>query len=388
MKTILAQNSDYSAIINFLRQRNFSASQGDIENTKKLQIEIDKIFKKYDLTGNKNLKLQQLKFIIDSGFNQVLNIATKAKEKGQRGSLEFSIPFNDIDAFATKLYNDAIAYSKSTKPEEIGQQIILMLEAEYSDLLLNPVIKENLFNALKTVAKIDFNALPSEKETQQVTVKSKQTQDPARLSERDRLTFFINSANKAAESGDLQKVQVLQFEVEKLFKNQLDMWAGKNPKLKNTYDRLLAHFRELKAFAVKKAKNPKYNELYKFDKSNIGQSPDESVEKLAKKIVDNAKAQLIKSDNLGDLKNRIEIIITTGHRKILENPLLKKLLYDEIKKLTSTPSNVGGIDLNKQASLLKNMIKVANSLENKNYLNEADRLNKILIDLTSIINSR
>jgi hypothetical protein len=82
--------------------------------------------------------------------------------------------------------------------------------------------------------------------------------DKPRLSNRDKVLQAIKDAHEAANAGELQKVQILQGEVDKIFGMQFDMLTGRNPKLKEMYDRILKEFKSMKDLAAKIQKNPNY----------------------------------------------------------------------------------------------------------------------------------
>jgi hypothetical protein len=156
------------------------------------------------------------------------------------------------------------------------------------------------------------------------------------------------------------------------------MLTGRNPKLKEMYDRILKEFKSMKDLAAKIEKNPNYKKPgYKLPYSN-----EDDIVKFATEIVNKAKASVKNPNNLLDLRNRIEIIIQTGHADLLNNPLLKNDLYRNIEKLTT-------INLDKEpVKALNKLNKIIIALEDKNLLDESKQLENIFIKLANSIIGR
>jgi hypothetical protein len=159
------------------------------------------------------------------------------------------------------------------------------------------------------------------------------------------------------------------------------MLTGRNPKLKEMYDRILKEFKSMKDLAAKIQKNPNYK------KPGYKLPYEDDFEKFANEIVNKAKASIQNPNNLLDLRNRIEIIIQTGHADLLNNPLLKNDLYRNIEKITT-------INLDKppaekpSVKALNKLNKIIISFEDNNLINESIELEKIFIKLANSIIGR
>jgi hypothetical protein len=371
-KVVIAQAFDDEIIINYIRRANQASIAGDVSTINQMKSSIDSIFKQFDLTKGKNQKLQFYKNRIDTHFTNITNKAIQRTHSARQIQENYKLPFGgDFDAFAKALYEKA----QALEPNDIKKAISLLLNTEHYDLLLRPVEKNKLFNVLKDTYKVDlFEPLPKNQEL-------KPNSDKPKLSNRDKVLQAIKEAHEAANSGDLQRVQVLQGEVDKIFGMQFDMLTGRNPKLKEMYDRILNEFKNMKDLASKRSKNPNYKKpIYKLPYGD-------DFEKFANEIVNKAKASIQNPNNLLDLRNRIEILIQTGHADLLNNPLLKNDLYRNIEKITT-------INLDKPPAekppvkALNKLNKIIISFEDNNLINESIELEKIFIKLANSIIGR
>jgi hypothetical protein len=371
-KVVIAQTFDDATIINYIRRANQASIVGDVSNINQMKSLIDLIFKQFDLTNGKNQKLQFYKNRIDTHFANITNKAIQRTHSARQIQDDYKLPFGgDFDAFAKALYEKA----QALEPNDIKKAISLLLNTEHYDLLLRSPEKNKLFNVLKDTYKVDlFEPLPKNQEL-------KPNSDKPRLSNRDKVLQAIKDAHEAANAGELQKVQILQGEVDKIFGLQFDMLTGRNPKLKEMYDRILKEFKSMKDLAAKIQKNPNYK------KPGYKLPYEDDFEKFANEIVNKAKASIQNPNNLLDLRNRIEIIIQTGHADLLNNPLLKNDLYRNIEKITT-------INLDKPPAekppvkALNKLNKIIISFEDNNLINESIELEKIFIKLANSIIGR
>lgn len=364
-KVVTAQTFDNIQIINYIRRANEASIVGDVSTIQQMKSLIDSMFKQFDLTGNKNIPLQLQKNRIDTHFANITNKAAQRTESIRQIPEDYRLPFaGNMEEFANALVEKA----KSINPNNFKEAISLLLNTEHYDFLLRYKKEKNqLFNILKEKYQVDlFAPLPKNKPMAS-------NADKPRLSNRDKVLQAIKDAHEAANAGELEKVQVLQGEVDKIFGLQFDMLTGRNPKLKEMYDRILQEFRNMKDLAAKIQKNPNYKKPgYKLPYSN----PDDIV-KFANEIVNKAKASVKNPNNLLDLRNRIEIIIQTGHADLLNNPLLKNDLYRNIEKLTT-------INLDKEpVKALSKLNKIIIALEDKNLYSEADKLDQVFSKLAN-----
>ena len=375
-KVVIAQTFDDTTIINYIRRANQASIVGDLSTINQMKSSIDSIFKQFDLTNGKNQKLQFYKNRIDTHFANITNKAIKRTKSIEPIPEDYRLPYGgDFDTFAKVLYEKA----QALEPNDIKKAISLLLNTEHYDLLIRyPAKKNQLFNILKDTYKVDlFEPLPKNQEL-------KPNSDKPKLSNRDKVLQAIKEAHEAANSGDpksLQRVQVLQGEVDKIFGMQFDMLTGRNPKLKEMYDRILNEFKNMKDLASKRSKNPNYKKpIYKLPYGD-------DFEKFANEIVNKAKASIQNPNNLLDLRNRIEILIQTGHADLLNNPLLKNDLYRNIEKITT-------INLDKPPAekppvkALNKLNKIIISFEDNNLINESIELEKIFIKLANSIIGR
>jgi hypothetical protein len=372
-KVVTAQTFDNIIIINYIRRANQASILGDPETIDQMKSLIDSIFKQFDLTKGKNVKLQLYKNRIDTHFINITNKAIQRTESVRQIPEDYKLPFGgDLDAFANAL----ITKAKAVEPNNIKQSLSLLLNTEHYDFLLRyPKEKNQLFNILKDKYQVDmFEPLLKNKPMAS-------NADKPRLSNRDKVLQAIKDAHEAANAGELQKVQILQGEVDKIFGMQFDMLTGRNPKLKEMYDRILKEFKSMKDLAAKIQKNPNYK------KPGYKLPYEDDFEKFANEIVNKAKASIQNPNNLLDLRNRIEIIIQTGHADLLNNPLLKNDLYRNIEKITT-------INLDKppaekpSVKALNKLNKIIISFEDNNLINESIELEKIFIKLANSIIGR
>jgi hypothetical protein len=374
-KVVTAQTFDNAIIINYIRRANEASILGDARTIDQMKSLIDSIFKQFDLTKGKNVKLQLYKNRIDTHFINITNKAIQRTESVRQIPEDYRLPFGgDFDAFANAL----ITKAKAVEPNNIKQALSLLLNTEHYDFLLRyPKETNQLFNILKDKYQVDmFEPLLKNKPMAS-------NADKPRLSNRDKVLQAIKDAHEAANAGELQKVQILQGEVDKIFGLQFDMLTGRNPKLKEMYDRILKEFKSMKDLAAKIEKNPNYKKPgYKLPYSN-----EDDIVKFATEIVNKAKASIQNPNNLLDLRNRIEIIIQTGHADLLNNPLLKNDLYRNIEKITT-------INLDKPPAekppvkALNKLNKIIISFEDNNLINESIELEKIFIKLANSIIGR
>jgi hypothetical protein len=374
-KVVTAQTFDNAIIINYIRRANEASLLGDARTIDQMKSLIDSIFKQFDLTKGKNVKLQLYKNRIDTHFINITNKAIQRTESVRQIPEDYRLPFGgDFDAFANAL----ITKAKAVEPNNIKQALSLLLNTEHYDFLLRyPKETNQLFNILKDKYQVDmFEPLLKNKPMAS-------NADKPRLSNRDKVLQAIKDAHEAANAGELQKVQILQGEVDKIFGLQFDMLTGRNPKLKEMYDRILKEFKSMKDLAAKIEKNPNYKKPgYKLPYSN-----EDDIVKFATEIVNKAKASIQNPNNLLDLRNRIEIIIQTGHADLLNNPLLKNDLYRNIEKITT-------INLDKPPAekppvkALNKLNKIIISFEDNNLINESIELEKIFIKLANSIIGR
>lgn len=364
-KVVIAQTYDNAIVINYIRRANQASILGDVATINQMKSLIDSIFKQFDLTKGKNVKLQAFKNRIDTHFANITRKAIQRTKSVKNIPEDYRIPFGgDLDAFANSLVEKA----KVVEPNNLKQALSFLLNTEHYDLLLRyPKEKNQLFNIFKDKYNVDmFELLPESKE-------SHTSVDRPKLKGKDKVLQSIKEAHEAANKGDLQLVQKLQAEVDGIFGMQFDMLSGRNPKLKELYDRILKEFRSMKDLAAKIQKNPLYEKPgYKLPYSN----PDDIV-KFANEIVNKAKASVKNPNNLNDLRNRIEIIIQTGHADLLNNPLLKNDLYRNIEKITK-------INLDKEpVKALNKLNKIIIALEDKNLYSEADILDQVFSKLAN-----
>lgn len=364
-KVVTAQTFDNVALINYIKRANQASILGDVATINQMKSLIDSMFKQFDLTGNSNIPLQLKKNRIDIHFANITSKAIKRTKSVKNIPEDYRIPFGgDLNEFANALIEKA----KIIEPNDLKQALSFLLNTEHYDLLLRyPREKNQLFNIFKDKYNVDmFEPLPKTKELPANV-------DKPRLKGKDKVLQSIKEAHEAANSGNLQKVKELQGEVDKIFGMQFDMLSGRNPKLKELYDRILKEFRSMKDLAAKIEKNPLYKKPnYKLPYSN----PDDIV-KFANEIVNKAKASVKNPNNLNDLRNRIEIIIQTGHADLLNNPLLKNDLYRNIEKITT-------INLDKEpVKALNKLNKIIIALEDKNLYSEADKLDQVFSKLAN-----
>ena len=369
-KVVTAQTFDNIQIINYIRRANEASILGDVATINQMKSLIDSMFKQFDLTNENNLKLQFYKNRIDTHFVSITTKAIQSTESARPIPDDYKLPFGgDLEKFANALIEKANALNPNNPKETIS----FILNTDHYDLLIKqPAIKNQLFNILKDTYNVDmFEPLQHDKTL-------KPNADKPRLKGKDKVLQAIKDAHEAANAGELQKVQVLQGEVDKIFGMQFDMLTGRNPKLKETYDRILKEFKSMKDLAAKIQKNPNYKKPgYKLPYSN-----EDDIVKFATEIVNKAKASVKNPNNLLDLRNRIEIIIQTGHADLLNNPLLKNDLYRNIEKLTT-------INLDKEpVKALDKLNKIIIALEDKNLYSEADKLDKVFIKLANAFTCR
>lgn len=369
-KIVTAQTFDNDLIINYIIRANQASILGDVATINQMKSLIDSIFKQFDLTGNKNSALQLKKNRIDTHFANITSKAIQRTKSVKNIPEDYRIPFGgDLETFANALIEKA----KAIEPNNLKQALSFLLNTDHFDLLLRyPREKNQLFNIFKDKYNVDmFEPLPKTKELPA-------NSDKPRLKGKDKVLQSIKEAHEAANKGDLQLVQKLQGEVDAIFGMQFDMLSGRNPKLKELYDRILKEFRSMKDLAAKIQKNPLYQKPgYKLPYSN----PDDIV-KFANEIVNKAKASIKNPNNLLDLRNRIEIIIQTGHADLLNNPLLKNDLYRNIEKITT-------INLDKEpVKALSKLNKIIIALEDKNLYNEADKLDRVFAKLANHLKCR
>ena len=369
-KVVTAQTFDNIQIINYIRRANEASILGDVATINQMKSLIDSMFKQFDLTGDKNISLLLRKNRIDKHFANIINKAIQRTPSVRQIPEDYILPFGgNIEEFANALIEKA----KNINPDNLKEAISFLLNTEHYDFLLRFKKETNqLFNILKDKYQVDmFEPLQKNKPMAS-------NADRPRLSNRDKVLQAIKDAHAAANTGELEKVQVLQGEVDKIFGLQFDMLTGRNPKLKVMYDRILNEFKNMKDLAGKIQKNPNYKKPgYKLPYS----SPND-IEKFATEIVNKAKASIQNPNNLLDLRNRIEIIIQTGHADLLNNPLLKNDLYRNIEKLTT-------INLDKEPiKALNKLNKIIIALEDKNLLDESKQLENIFIKLANNIIGR
>jgi hypothetical protein len=374
-KVVTAQTFDNAIIINYIRRANEASLLGDARTIDQMKSLIDSIFKQFDLTGNKNIPLQSRKNRIDAHFVNIRNKAIQRSKSNLEIKEDYRLPFGgNIEEFANALIEKA----KGVNPNNLKEAISFLLNTEHSDFLrLFKQQTNQLFNIIKDKYQVDmFEPLLKNKPMAS-------NADKPRLSNRDKVLQAIKDAHEAANAGELQKVQILQGEVDKIFGLQFDMLTGRNPKLKEMYDRILKEFKSMKDLAAKIEKNPNYKKpSYKLPYSN-----EDDIVKFATEIVNKAKASIQNPNNLLDLRNRIEIIIQTGHADLLNNPLLKNDLYRNIEKITT-------INLDKPPAekppvkALNKLNKIIISFEDNNLINESIELEKIFIKLANSIIGR
>jgi hypothetical protein len=369
-KVVTAQTFDNIQIINYIRRANEASILGDVATINQMKSLIDSMFKQFDLTNENNLKLQFYKNRIDTHFVSITRKAIQRTESARPIPDDYKLPFGgDLEKFANALIEKANALNPNNPKETIS----FILNTDHYDLLIKqPAIKNQLFNILKDNHNIDmFEPLQHDKAL-------KPNVDKPRLKGKDKVLQAIKDAHEAANAGELQKVQVLQGEVDKIFGMQFDMLTGRNPKLKEMYDRILKEFKSMKGLAAKIQKNPNYKKPgYKLPYIN-----EDDIVKFATEIVNKAKASVKNPNNLLDLRNRIEIIIQTGHADLLNNPLLKNDLYRNIEKLTT-------INLDKEpVKALNKLNKIIIALEDKKLYSEADKLDKVFIKLANAFTCR
>lgn len=367
-KVIISQIFDENRLIELIKTCYSRSLSGDVNGVIAIKEEIESLFKPFDLvTGNR--RLRSLKQRADAATNKFLNDAIQRGSTYRSIPEEYTLPFNgDMLKFAEEL----ISKAKTLFPNDLKKGISFLLNTDHQ-VFLKSYLKEKdeLFRILST--NYNINLYPTEKDQA-----IKPYIDVQSLSSGDKVLYYLKEANAAAKRGDLSGVQSAQKNIEDLFGEQLDMLSGRNPKLKELFNRIIENIKKLKEFARKKARNPNYDERYllpsKYRNFNIDQ--------FAKDIVEKAKLQLKNPDNLEDLRNRIEILLQTGHSDLLKVTLLKYDLYREIEKLTT-------INLDTPGTTAFNKIhRVITALENKNFYKEADQLNKIFIKLASNLNSR
>jgi len=372
-KVVTAQTFDNAIIINYIRRANEASLLGDARTIDQMKSLIDSIFKQFDLTGNKNISLQSRKNRIDAHFVNIRNKAIQRSKSNLEIKEDYRLPFGgNIEEFANALIEKA----KGVNPNNLKEAISFLLNTEHSDFLrLFKQQTNQLFNILKDKYQVDmFEPLLKNKPMAS-------NADKPRLSNRDKVLQAIKDAHEAANAGELQKVQILQGEVDKIFGMQFDMLTGRNPKLKEMYDRILKEFKSMKDLAAKIQKNPNYK------KPGYKLPYEDDFEKFANEIVNKAKASIQNPNNLLDLRNRIEIIIQTGHADLLNNPLLKNDLYRNIEKITT-------INLDKppaekpSVKALNKLNKIIISFEDNNLINESIELEKIFIKLANSIIGR
>jgi len=372
-KVVTAQTFDNAIIINYIRRANEASLLGDARTIDQMKSLIDSIFKQFDLTGNKNIPLQSRKNRIDAHFVNIRNKAIQRSKSNLEIKEDYRLPFGgNIEEFANALIEKA----KGVNPNNLKEAISFLLNTEHSDFLrLFKQQTNQLFNILKDKYQVDmFEPLLKNKPMAS-------NADKPRLSNRDKVLQAIKDAHEAANAGELQKVQILQGEVDKIFGLQFDMLTGRNPKLKEMYDRILKEFKSMKDLAAKIQKNPNYK------KPGYKLPYEDDFEKFANEIVNKAKASIQNPNNLLDLRNRIEIIIQTGHADLLNNPLLKNDLYRNIEKITT-------INLDKppaekpSVKALNKLNKIIISFEDNNLMNESMELEKIFIKLANSIIGR
>jgi len=372
-KVVTAQTFDNIRIINYIRRANQASIAGDESTIIQMKSLIDSIFKQFDLTKGKNVKLQLYKNRIDTHFINITNKAIQRTESVRQIPEDYRLPFGgNIEEFANALIEKA----KGVNPNNLKEAISFLLNTEHSDFLrLFKQQTNQLFNILKDKYQVDmFEPLLKNKPMAS-------NADKPRLSNRDKVLQAIKDAHEAANAGELQKVQILQGEVDKIFGLQFDMLTGRNPKLKEMYDRILKEFKSMKDLAAKIQKNPNYK------KPGYKLPYEDDFEKFANEIVNKAKASIQNPNNLLDLRNRIEIIIQTGHADLLNNPLLKNDLYRNIEKITT-------INLDKppaekpSVKALNKLNKIIISFEDNNLINESIELEKIFIKLANSIIGR
>jgi hypothetical protein len=372
-KVVTAQTFDNAIIINYIRRANEASLLGDARTIDQMKSLIDSIFKQFDLTGNKNIPLQSRKKRIDAHFVNIRNKAIQRSKSNLEIKEDYRLPFGgNIEEFANALIEKA----KGVNPNNLKEAISFLLNTEHSDFLrLFKQQTNQLFNILKDKYQVDmFEPLLKNKPMAS-------NADKPRLSNRDKVLQAIKDAHEAANAGELQKVQILQGEVDKIFGLQFDMLTGRNPKLKEMYDRILKEFKSMKDLAAKIQKNPNYK------KPGYKLPYEDDFEKFANEIVNKAKASIQNPNNLLDLRNRIEIIIQTGHADLLNNPLLKNDLYRNIEKITT-------INLDKPPAekppvkALNKLNKIIISFEDNNLINESIELEKIFIKLANNIIGR
>jgi len=372
-KVVTAQTFDNAIIINYIRRANEASLLGDARTIDQMKSLIDSIFKQFDLTGNKNIPLQSRKNRIDAHFVNIRNKAIQRSKSNLEIKEDYRLPFGgNIEEFANALIEKA----KGVNPNNLKEAISFLLNTEHSDFLrLFKQQTNQLFNILKDKYQVDmFEPLLKNKPMAS-------NADKPRLSNRDKVLQAIKDAHEAANAGELQKVQILQGEVDKIFGLQFDMLTGRNPKLKEMYDRILKEFKSMKDLAAKIQKNPNYK------KPGYKLPYEDDFEKFANEIVNKAKASIQNPNNLLDLRNRIEIIIQTGHADLLNNPLLKNDLYRNIEKITT-------INLDKppaekpSVKALNKLNKIIISFEDNNLINESIELEKIFIKLANSIIGR
>jgi hypothetical protein len=317
--------------------------------------------------------LQSRKNRIDAHFVNIRNKAIQRSKSNLEIKEDYRLPFGgNIEEFANALIEKA----KGVNPNNLKEAISFLLNTEHSDFLrLFKQQTNQLFNILKDKYQVDmFEPLLKNKPMAS-------NADKPRLSNRDKVLQAIKDAHEAANAGELQKVQILQGEVDKIFGLQFDMLTGRNPKLKEMYDRILKEFKSMKDLAAKIQKNPNYK------KPGYKLPYEDDFEKFANEIVNKAKASIQNPNNLLDLRNRIEIIIQTGHADLLNNPLLKNDLYRNIEKITT-------INLDKPPAekppvkALNKLNKIIISFEDNNLINESIELEKIFIKLANSIIGR
>ena len=376
-KIIISQtfdNNTLSRLIELVKQRNVASKEKNVAKVQNLQDQILFLFKPFDLSGNKNIKLQRIKESLIAGYISDKRKAEETSISPLTSSID--IPGNSIKEFARQLVSYAASLTSS--PSEIQSIILLKLQSEHNDILNNPTLKEELFDELKDKFNINLY-IPTTSESSRITIVPSTAPG-----EKDKILEFIKEANQYAKNGDLNQVQRVQFEVEKIFNNQYDIFekdkSGNylNPKLRLLYDRTLQHFKKLKDYANKVKSRGKDNKGYVFpaEYRNPDFDFDKATVALAKDLIAKAKSEIKNPDHKKDLRNRIEWLIQTGHDKILDNPILKNKLYETIKNETS-------IDLNKPVTAsLKKLNKIIIAFEKNNFIKEAEILDKIFDKLT------
>ena len=233
-KVVTAQTFDNIKIINYIRRANEASILGDVATINQMKSLIDSMFKQFDLTGDKNIPLQLRKNRIDTHFANIINKASQRTESIRQIPEDYRLPFaGNMEEFANALIEKA----KSINPNNLKEAMSFLLNTEHYDLLLRyPREKNQLFNIFKDKYNVDmFEPLPKTKELPANV-------DKPRLKGKDKVLQSIKEAHEAANSGDLQKVKELQGEVDKIFGLQFDMLTGRNPKLKEMYDRILKEF--------------------------------------------------------------------------------------------------------------------------------------------------